>query len=54
MTLVGFTFGAAIGPFIAGHIFDTTNSYQLAFVVAGAMGVVGLILTLLLSPTEKS
>jgi MFS family permease len=54
MTLVGFTFGAAIGPFIAGHVFDINNSYQLAFVVAGAMSVVGLILTLLLSPTDKS
>jgi len=54
MTLVGFTFGAAIGPFIAGHIFDINNSYQLAFVVAGAMSVVGLILTVLLSPMEKS
>jgi cyanate permease len=54
MTLVGFTFGAAIGPLAAGHIFDITNSYQLAFIAAGALSVVGLILTVLLSPTEKS
>jgi MFS family permease len=54
MTLVGFTFGAAVGPLAAGHIFDITNSYQLAFIAAGALSVVGLILTLLLSPTEKS
>ena len=54
MTLVGFTFGAAVGPLAAGHIFDITNSYQLAFIAAGALSVVGLILTVLLSPTEKS
>ena len=54
MSLLGFTFGAAIGPFVAGHIFDINNSYQLAFIVAGAMSVAGLVLTILLSPTEKS
>jgi MFS family permease len=54
MNLFGFTFGAAIGPFVAGHIFDMTSSYQLAFIVSAAVSVVGLILTVLLSPTEKS
>jgi MFS family permease len=54
MTLLGFTLGAAIGPFIAGHIFDMTSSYQLAFIAAGAVSVAGLILTVLLSPTKKS
>jgi len=54
MNLIGFTFGAAIGPFIAGHIFDMNNSYQLAFMVAGALSIAGLTLTVLLSPTEKS
>ncbi len=54
MSLLGFTFGAAIGPFIAGYIFDMTTSYQLTFIVSGAVSVVGLILTVLLSPIEKS
>ncbi len=53
MNLLGFTFGAALGPFVAGHIFDMTSSYQLAFIVSGAVNVVGLILTVLLSPIEK-
>jgi len=52
--LFGFTFGAATGPFIAGYIFDMTCSYQLTFIVAGAVSVVGLMLTALLSPIEKS
>jgi MFS family permease len=54
MNLLGFTLGAAVGPLIAGYIFDMTSSYQLAFIVSAAMSVVGLVLTLLLSPTEKS
>ena len=53
MNVIGFTLGAAIGPFVAGHIFDVTSSYQLAFIVSGALSVVGLILTVLLSPIEK-
>jgi MFS family permease len=54
INLLGFTFGAAVGPLIAGHIFDITSSYQLAFIVCAAMSVVGLILTVLLRPFEKS
>jgi MFS family permease len=54
MNLLGFTFGAAVGPLIAGHIFDVTKGYQLAFIISGAVNVAGLILTVLLSPTEKS
>jgi MFS family permease len=54
INLPGFTFGAAVGPFIAGHISDITGSYQLAFIVCAAMSVAGLILTVLLRPIEKS
>jgi len=54
INLLGFTFGAAIGPLIAGYIFDMTRSYQLAFIVCGAMSIVGLTLTSLLSPIETS
>jgi MFS family permease len=54
INLLGFTFGAAVGPLIAGYIYDINNSYQLAFIVCGAMSVVGLILTTLLSPIEKN
>jgi MFS family permease len=49
---VGFTMGAAIGPFLAGHIFDVMGSYQVAFLVCTAMGVVGLILTTFLVPIK--
>lgn len=51
---VAYTSGAAIGPFLAGYIFDINGNYQLAFLVCGAIGVVGLILAALLTPTKKS
>ena len=54
INLLGFTFGAAVGPLIGGYVFDTASSYQFAFIVCGAMSVVGLILTALLSPIETT
>ncbi|MFW6102054.1 MAG: MFS transporter [Chloroflexota bacterium] len=54
INLLGFTFGAAVGPLIGGYVFDMASSYQLAFMVCGAVSVVGLVLTVLLSPIQKS
>jgi len=45
------TIGGAIGPLLAGRIFDVTGSYQLAFLICAAVGVMALILSLLLRPT---
>ena len=42
--------GGAIGPVLAGHIFDITHSYQLAFLICVILCVVGTILTSLLRP----
>jgi MFS family permease len=47
---LGFTTGAAIGPFLTGSIFDVTGSYQTAFLICAGIGIVGLILTTLLTP----
>jgi len=49
---VGFTIEAAIGPFLAGYIFDDTGSYQLAFLLCAAIGIMGLVLTVLLRPIK--
>jgi len=49
---LGFTSGAAVGPFLAGYIFDVNGSYQVAFFVLGAVGIFGLIFTILLTPTR--
>ena len=50
VTSLGNTTGGAIGPFLAGYIFDMTGSYQVAFLVCAAVGIVGLVLTVLLKP----
>ncbi|MBI4186920.1 MAG: MFS transporter [Chloroflexi bacterium] len=42
--------GEAIGPTMAGYIYDTTRGYQLAFVVAAAASIASFALSLLLKP----
>jgi len=44
------TIGGAIGPVLAGHIFDIARSYQLVFQILTAVGIAGLFLTLFLKP----
>jgi len=50
VTSLGFTIGAALGPFLAGSIFDVSGSYQTAFLLSAAISIVGLIITVLLKP----
>lgn len=38
-------FGGAIGPYVAGYIFDLTGKYKLAFLFAGSITAIGVILT---------
>jgi len=45
-----FTIGAALGPFLTGHIFDVTSSYHTAFLICGVIAVFGLISTAILKP----
>ncbi len=47
------TVGGAIGPVLAGSIFDITSSYQLAFLICAGVSIIGLILSLLLKPTSR-
>jgi len=48
--MFGGTGGMAIGPLLAGHIFDITGSYQSAFLMYAAISVIGLILVSRLRP----
>jgi len=41
----GFTIGGAFGPWLTGHIFDVTHSYQVAFLGCAILSTLGLILT---------
>ena len=45
------TIGGAIGPVLAGYIFDVTGSYNLAVIICIVLILVAWILTLLLRPT---
>ena len=45
--------GGALGPVLAGHIFDVTSSYQLAFLICAIIGVAIIILSMLLRPTGQ-
>jgi MFS family permease len=49
----GFTTGGAVGPFVTGYIFDLTGVYQTAFIICGAVGILGLILAAILKPTRR-
>lgn len=44
--------GGAIGPVLAGHIFDVTGSYRLALWICSGIGALGLGLILSLSRTK--
>jgi len=41
---------AAIGPLVAGYIFDVTDEYQAAFITAIAICITGLIFNIFLKP----
>jgi len=44
VTEFGVALGETIGPVAAGHIFDITGSYNLAFLASGVIGLLGAIL----------
>jgi MFS family permease len=48
------TIGGAIGPILAGHIFDVTRSYQIVFYVLAALSIMALILTSSLKPVHRA
>jgi len=48
-----YAIGAAVGPYMAGYIFDITGSYQRVFLISAALGIVGLIFAALLRPTKR-
>jgi MFS family permease len=50
---IGFTIGAAVGPFVTGYIFDITGSYQTAFLVCMVVSAIGIVTAAVLRPTKK-
>jgi len=49
----GFTVGGAIGPVLAGRLFDIMGSYQVDFLVCAALAVIACILASLLRPSSR-
>ena len=47
------TLGASLGPFLAGYIFDTTSSYQVAFLISAGVAILGLIFSVVLMPIKS-
>jgi len=46
----GYTAGGAVGPLVAGRIFDISGEYQIAFLVCAVVGISGIILAWRLRP----
>ncbi|MFC1993009.1 MFS transporter [Chloroflexota bacterium] len=51
--LLGNHAGCALGPVMAGYIYDVTLSYQLAFLIFAALTAICIILVLPLHPTHQ-
>jgi MFS family permease len=47
---IGWTTGASIGPLLTGYIFDLANSYEMAFLLAVAISLLGLLFTASIRP----
>lgn len=47
------TFGSAVGPVMAGAVYDASGSYTTAFIVCVVSAVTGIILSLLLRPVSN-
>ena len=43
---LGATTGGALGSYLAGHIFDVTDSYRLAFSIAASASLMAIVTTI--------
>ncbi len=47
------TVGGSIGIVLAGHIFDITGSYRIAFIIMLVLAIIGITLAALIKPVDK-
>lgn len=45
---IGFTFGATMGPLVAGFLFDINGNYNTAFLVTGSISLMGCFIAVIL------
>ncbi len=45
--------GETVGPLLAGHMFDITNSYNVAFLVCATLSIIAITLAMLLRPPSS-
>ena len=50
----GFTFGAAVGPVVAGYIFDLTGSYDIANIITAVAAGIAVVTTALIRPVKRA
>jgi MFS family permease len=50
---VGFTLGAAAGPFLMGYFYDINNNYHWAFLTCAIVCVLGVFFTVMIRPVKK-
>ncbi|MFC2018388.1 MFS transporter [Chloroflexota bacterium] len=53
ITTLAFTIGGAIGPAIAGRIFDMSGSYWLAFLICTVLVLLAVVLAILVRPISR-
>ncbi len=51
MVIFSTTIGGALGPFLAGYLFDVTNTYRVVFLTLAGTSLAALMLTATLTPT---
>lgn len=54
VVMFSFTLGGAIGPLLAGSIFDISGSYKPAFLACAAVSATGIILSSVLKPITST